>query len=199
MEASELFEEQLYCDCPSKFNVISLYCLNILEKKLPIKSTVNFFRDDSNSALIKDLEGKRSVIRKEFLDLIKNFSKYICNHLLSLNGELYLCKDKSIDDVYVEIAKSLHCNLFHGKGILVLLVGEESKEISYLPVIIPTAESIYKEIKQQLKKSQWNKKNYLQSKLKVKLSTGKQGNNNTADETDFNSDSEDDDKDRVSS
>ena len=54
-------------------------------------------------------------------------------------------------------------------------------------------------IKQQLKKSQWNKKNYLQSKLKVKLSTGKQGNNNTADETDFNSDSEDDDKDRVSS
>ena len=72
-----------------------------------------------------------------------------------LSSKIWKGKDKSIDDdVYVEIAKSLHCNLFHRKGILVLLVGEESKEISCLPVIIPTAESIYKEIiKQQNSKS----------------------------------------------
>ena len=188
------FQDELFCDCSKKFNIISLYCSNMIEKKLPIKSTVNFFRDDANSSHIKDLAGKRSIIRKEFLDLIKKFAKYVSAHLLSISGEHYLCKDKNIEDVYVEIAKSIHTYIFHGKKILVKIaeVSSGNSEEDPLPVIIPSAESIYKELKYQLKKSIWNKKNYLQGKRSVKQES-KQHHNSDEDSGD------DDDEERGSS
>ena len=197
--ADSFLQEELHCDCPKQFKIISLYCVNVIEKKLPIKSTVNFFQDDSKSSYIKDVEGRRSVIRKEFLDLIKSYAKYISNHLLSINGEEYLCKDKSIEDVYVEIAKSVHAYLFHGKKVLVKTVSSEvgNEEDDLTVVIIPSVELIYKELKQQLKKSMWNKKNYLQSKLKIKLTNKKESNKDYKISSD--EDSGDEEEERVSS
>jgi hypothetical protein len=156
------------------FRFLRNYCSNITQKKIPIQSTVQFFSDVNKSDELKKIQGNILVMRQEFLDLLKNFTHFISSKLLSLDGESYLCLDKNMEAVYEEVARFLHSHLFQGKTLIYYQPLVNNDQPPLLPsqkeeaIVIPSVDTIHRQIKNQQKKSMYNQKNYQRKKKEVK-------------------------------
>ena len=141
-----LFGQDISCNCLATFKFLRTYCSLILQKKIAIQSTAQYFKNENIPDEIKEIQGTNLVIRQEFLDLLKNFTTFIDNKLMSLDGESYLCVDKKIEAVHEEVAQFLHSELFYSKILIRYVpsdVNDQSSSLSQteeVPIVIPTAE-----------------------------------------------------------
>jgi hypothetical protein len=165
-DVNKIFGKELICKGPKTFKILSKYCSYMTQKKMAVKSTVDFFSDPSVEKAVKDIEGEKLAIRKEFLDLIKNFNNYITTKLYSLDGLTYLCEDKELEEIHVEIAKFLQLFIFRGKEILTFIPENCAQDDvdNHHQLIFPTFNFFFSEIKARERKSYYNKKCYMKKK-----------------------------------
>jgi hypothetical protein len=170
-----LFGQEIFCNDLATFKFLRTYCSMITQKKIAIQSTTKYFKNENIPDDVKEIQGINLVIRGEFLELLKNFTHYIEAKLTSLDGQHYLCSDKKIEAVHEEVAQFLHAELFHNKLLIRYVPSEDVNDQSSVsqtegPIIMPTADTIYRELKHQQKKSVYNSRSYHNKKVVGKQS-----------------------------
>lgn len=153
----ELLTEELICEDFETFNCIRNYFEFIFTKQIPAKDRLAYFVNDVISDAVKKQTAFKQTVRKEWCDFIRNYVNFIVHIATDKPSGKWLCTDKSLNDMYVEIAKFVHQSMFYGKS---LLVHKDYSGSTLGCVSFPSTSCILREIKSRVCKNKGNFKHY---------------------------------------
>ena len=153
----EYLTEELICEDFETFNCIRNYLEFMFTKQIPSKDKLAYFENDVISDAVKKQTAFKETIRKEWCDLVRRYVAFIVETVTDKQTRKWMCSDRTLNEMYLEIAKFLNQSMFYGKT---LLVHKDYSGSILGSVNFPSTSCILRDIKSRVCKNKGNFKHY---------------------------------------
>ena len=155
-------------------------------KQIASKDRHAYFSNENIADDVKRKTARKEVIRSEWCSFMRRFVEFIMSKVTDDNGT-HLCIDKTVKEIYPEVALFVHQSLFHGKTWLTYKDTAKNHEFKTL---VPSTDIILRDIKERTAKNKGNVKYYIE-----KVKNNKKNKHNKNNTSSFVSEDEEDDVD----
>jgi len=128
-------------------------------KQIASKDRHAYFSNENIADDVKRKTAKKEVIRSEWCSFMRRFVEFIMSKVTdNISGNL-TCIDKTIKEIYAEIALFVNQSLFHGKTWLTYKDTAKNHEFKTL---VPSTDIILRDMKERIAKNKGNVKYYIE-------------------------------------